>query len=161
MMDLEFTIRAEEAGQALRVDICQDRATVTGLASGRKIGFEGAFGDVTVKLLPAQDQDQPATTQTVSQEVSSVQAISPEVKADQPDPQLFARLAALRKQISSEVKLPPYIIFHDSALKEMCKRLPADVEALGAVPGVGRAKLEKYGARFLEVIREFTQGRSV
>lgn len=165
MMDLEFTISAQEAGQALRVEIAADRATVTGLASGRKIVFEGVFGDVTVKLLPAREQDQPATA-PVSPEIASAPAAAPqEQPAQQPtqatDSQLFSRLAALRKKISGEVKLPPFIIFHDSTLHEMCKALPADLEALGKVQGIGQAKLAKYGARFLEVIQEYIQERSV
>jgi ATP-dependent DNA helicase RecQ len=68
--------------------------------------------------------------------------------------QLFERLATLRKQIASEAGIPPYIIFHDSTLMELCRRLPKDMQEMKAVPGVGEAKLAKYGQRFLDVITE-------
>jgi superfamily II DNA helicase RecQ len=166
-MDLEFTISAQEAGSALQVEIADNRATITGLASGRKLVFEGVFGDVRVKLLPAEVQAvpvlpeiaaaPPVTGEIVPAAVAPVESKS-DVKAEA-DPQLFNRLVALRKQISSEVKLPPFIIFHDSTLKEMCRHLPADLEALGKISGVGEAKLAKYGARFVEAIREYLKGK--
>jgi len=167
-MDLEFTISAREAGSALQVEIADNRATITGLASGRKLVFEGVFGDVRVKLLPAEDQAVPALPEVAAEAAPEVipdplvaepTAAAPVEAKTEADPQLFKHLAALRKQISSEVKQPPFIIFHDTTLKEMCRRLPADLEALGTVPGVGEAKLTKYGARFLEAIREYIQGK--
>jgi ATP-dependent DNA helicase RecQ len=167
-MDLEFTISAREAGSALQVEILENRATVTGLASGRKIVFEGFFGDVRVKLLPAEEMDQafPTVLAEATAEQPNIkhpvtgESVAPleakdEATAEQPDPQLLGRLVALRKQISTEVKLPPFIIFHDSTLKAMCRRLPANLAALGTISGVGEAKLKNYGARFLEVIREY------
>lgn len=167
-MDLEFTISAQEAGSSLQVEIAGDRATLTGLASGRKIVFEGCFVDVMVRVLPAvetapevtEEQTTERTTPEETEEQAAEQTTPQEITAEQSE-QLFRRLVALRKQISSEVKLPPYIIFHDSTLKEMCRLLPADLETLGQISGVGEAKLTKYGARFLEAIQEFrkTQGK--
>jgi ATP-dependent DNA helicase RecQ len=160
-MDLEFTISAQEAATSLQVEIADNRATVTGLASGRKIVFEGVFGDVTVKLLPAQEQAVPTVLpevtaeQTVTLEPAAATPAAPQAKAEQADPQLFGQLVALRKKISSEVKMPPFIIFHDSTLKDMCRKLPVDLEAMGTVSGVGEAKLAKFGDRFLAVIREY------
>jgi ATP-dependent DNA helicase RecQ len=165
IMDLEFTISAREAGSALQVEIADNRATITGLASGRKLVFEGVFGDVRVKLLPALDQAVPVlpevTAEAAPEPVAEPTATAPVEAKTEADPQLFKRLVALRKQISSEVKQPPFIIFHDSTLKEMCRRLPADLEILGTIQGVGEAKLTKYGARFVEAIREHlkTQGK--
>jgi ATP-dependent DNA helicase RecQ len=160
-MDLEFTISAREAGTALQVEIAGDCATL-GLATGRKIVFEGCFGDIRVKVLPAvetapeatEEQIVEQTTPEETAEQATEQAAPREITAEQAG-HLFERLAALRKKISSEVKLPPYIIFHDSTLKEMCRRLPADLETLGQISGVGESKLTKYGARFLEAIHEF------
>jgi len=166
-MDLEFTISAREAGTALQVEIAGDRATL-GLASGRKIMFEGCFGDVRVKVLPAVETA-PATAEAATPETAEEQIAEQateqateqalrEITAEQSE-QLFGRLAVLRKQISSEVRLPPYIIFHDSTLREMCHRLPADLETLGQISGVGESKLTKYGARFLEAIQGFLKAQ--
>ena len=161
-MDLEFTISAREAGSALQVEIADNRATITGLASGRKLVFEGVFGDVRVKLLPVEVQAVPVLpedTAEVEAEATPEPVAETAAASADADPQLFKRLVALRKQISSEIKLPPFIIFHDNTLKEMCHRLPADLDALGTVSGVGEAKLAKYGARFVEAIRDYLGGK--
>jgi ATP-dependent DNA helicase RecQ len=49
--------------------------------------------------------------------------------------------------------VPAYVVFSDKVLVEMAMRRPSDDFELLAVPGVGPAKLEKYGARFLEELR--------
>jgi ATP-dependent DNA helicase RecQ len=67
---------------------------------------------------------------------------------------LFERLRALRKRIADEQGLPPYVIFHDSTLREMTQRLPRTLPELSALRGVGEAKLLRYGERFLAAIHE-------
>jgi ATP-dependent DNA helicase RecQ len=49
--------------------------------------------------------------------------------------------------------VPPYVIFHDATLRAMLAERPGDGEALLAISGVGQAKLERYGERFLSVLR--------
>ena len=49
--------------------------------------------------------------------------------------------------------MPPYVIFHDSTLREMAELKPGTLARMGEVSGVGAAKLEKYGAAFLEVVQ--------
>ena len=50
--------------------------------------------------------------------------------------------------------MPPYVIFHDSVLREMAERRPRNRDALGRITGVGARKLDAYGDAFLSVIRE-------
>jgi ATP-dependent DNA helicase RecQ len=71
--------------------------------------------------------------------------------------QLFELLRALRKELSAQANLPPYVIFHDSALHEMCRLCPTDKESLLSIKGVGPAKLDRYGALFLGVIGDYLQ----
>ena len=66
---------------------------------------------------------------------------------------LFEALRALRRDLAAEAQLPPYVIFHDSTLREMAAVRPATLAELGAIPGVGARKLEAYGDAFLAVIR--------
>jgi ATP-dependent DNA helicase RecQ len=66
-------------------------------------------------------------------------------------------LKALRRRIADEAGVPPYVVFHDATLTEMVARRPGSPDALLEISGVGRAKLEKYGARFLEAIADFAQ----
>ena len=74
---------------------------------------------------------------------------------DEADMSLFTLLRALRKEISEAERIPPYVIFHDSTLQEMCKRLPVDEASMLGVPGVGESKVNKYGKRFLEAIHKY------
>ena len=67
---------------------------------------------------------------------------------------LFDALRALRKELAEEAQVPPYVIFHDSTLREMASGRPSTMAALGRVGGVGARKLEAYGDEFLKVIAE-------
>ncbi|WLD91995.1 DNA helicase RecQ [Alkalihalobacillus sp. AL-G] len=66
--------------------------------------------------------------------------------------ELFERLRALRKHLAETEKVPPFVIFSDATLHEMCVQLPISEEALLNVKGVGQRKLELYGADFLAEI---------
>jgi ATP-dependent DNA helicase RecQ len=73
---------------------------------------------------------------------------------DGEDKVLFDRLRALRKRLADEQGLPPYVIFHDSTLREMAERRPATLQDFGRIRGIGEAKLARYGDRFIEAIRQ-------
>jgi ATP-dependent DNA helicase RecQ len=67
---------------------------------------------------------------------------------------LFEALRAKRREIAMEAGLPPYVIFHDSVLRDMALARPDNLSRLGEISGVGARKLEAYGDAFLQVIRE-------
>ena len=69
-----------------------------------------------------------------------------------PEGDMFKKLSELRKEIAYAQGLPPYIIFHDKALWEMVELQPQSLAEFSNISGVGQAKLEKYGERFLAVI---------
>jgi ATP-dependent DNA helicase RecQ len=78
-------------------------------------------------------------------------------KAGAPNPignPLFEALRARRREIAQETGLPPYVIFHDSVLRDMATARPASLAELGRIAGVGVRKLEAYGEDFLTVIRQ-------
>ncbi len=68
---------------------------------------------------------------------------------------LFERLRGLRLEIAREEAVPPYIIFSDKTLIDMCVKLPENKRGMLAVSGVGEHKFQKYGQRFLDEIAEF------
>ncbi|MDP4083338.1 MAG: DNA helicase RecQ [Bacillota bacterium] len=77
------------------------------------------------------------------------------IKQVSKDDPLFEELRNIRKQIAEKEKVPPYVIFSDTALKDMCAKLPqTNVEFL-KVNGVGENKLKKYGDIFLKAIHSF------
>lgn len=76
------------------------------------------------------------------------------------DDELFEHLRALRKEISTRQKVPPYVIFPDSTLKEMSSVCPTDKQAMLQIKGVGEAKFEKYGELFLECLQNYAAIKS-
>ncbi|HWQ76963.1 MAG TPA: DNA helicase RecQ [Syntrophomonas sp.] len=72
-----------------------------------------------------------------------------------PDKDIFDLLRIRRKEIAVREGVPPYVIFHDSTLREMSSRLPRDQEEMLSISGVGENKWKKYGKQFLEVIRGY------
>src|SRR5450631_1033585 len=67
---------------------------------------------------------------------------------------LFERLRALRKHLADEHGLPPYVVFHDATLREMAERRPLNLTQFADIPGVGQAKLARYGDHFIAAIAE-------
>ncbi len=72
---------------------------------------------------------------------------------DDDDAELFERLRVVRRSLADEAGVPAYIVFGDKVLLEMVSRRPTNERELLQVPGVGAAKLERYGAAFLRVLR--------
>ena len=70
---------------------------------------------------------------------------------------LLDELKALRLEIANENKVPAYVIFSDSALTDMCMKLPANEEEFLNISGVGQVKLQRYGERFLKAISGFSK----
>ena len=68
---------------------------------------------------------------------------------------LFEALRALRREIALEAGVPPYVVFHDATLRAMATDRPADLAALGEIPGIGARKLTAHGDAFLSVIRQY------
>ncbi|ABD27635.1 ATP-dependent DNA helicase RecQ [Novosphingobium aromaticivorans DSM 12444] len=68
---------------------------------------------------------------------------------------LFDALRALRRDLAREAGVPPYVIFHDSVLRELAASRPATLADMGQIGGVGTRKLDAYGDRFLEEIRQW------
>ena len=67
---------------------------------------------------------------------------------------LFDALRELRRELAQDAGVPPYVIFHDSTLREMTAARPDSIAALGRIGGVGQKKLDAYGEAFLKAIRE-------
>src|SRR4051812_44114315 len=72
--------------------------------------------------------------------------------ADGPADPIFDALREARRRIAADAGVPPYVIFHDSTLREIAARKPRDLNELSKVQGVGTAKLERYGEAMLAVL---------
>jgi ATP-dependent DNA helicase RecQ len=69
------------------------------------------------------------------------------------DEDLLAALKKWRAERARTDKVPAFVIFHDSTLEHLCVRKPASLSQLRAVPGIGEAKLVRYGREILELLR--------
>jgi ATP-dependent DNA helicase RecQ len=76
---------------------------------------------------------------------------APEPDADP----LFEALRACRRDLAKSAGVPPYVIFHDSTLREIAALKPTSLSALSRVAGVGEAKLDKYGDAFVAAVTAF------
>lgn len=70
------------------------------------------------------------------------------------DEQLYKMLRDLRKSMSKELDVPPYVIFQDNSLEAMATLYPQSIEDLQNIPGVGAGKANRYGSRFCELIKK-------
>lgn len=70
------------------------------------------------------------------------------------DSALWESLRECRRELAAEQGIPPYIIFHDRTLQEMCVTVPQTMEQFGLLGGVGERKLDKYGPTFLQAIND-------
>lgn len=68
---------------------------------------------------------------------------------------LFEHLRQHRKQLASQLSVPPYIIFPDTVLIDLANIRPKTLGEFGNIKGVGEAKLKKYGLSFLEAISQY------
>lgn len=71
--------------------------------------------------------------------------------------ELFERLRSLRKEIATENHVPPFVIFSDASLRDMCQVYPTHKTAMLGVKGVGETKYEKYGEQFIAIIKDYVE----
>lgn len=77
------------------------------------------------------------------------------------DVNLFEVLKDLRRNIAEKNNIPPFIVFADASLKEMCKYFPVDKNSMLSISGVGINKLENYGDAFIETIKKYVNDNDV
>lgn len=77
------------------------------------------------------------------------------------DESLFDALRGIRKEVSQREGVPPFMIFHDSTLREMSKYYPIDEQVMLNIKGVGEKKFEKYGLEFIQAIRDYVEKNDV
>lgn len=70
-------------------------------------------------------------------------------------PELYDMLLGLRKKMSKELQVPPYVIFQDPSLEAMATVFPQTLDELKNIPGVGDGKAKRYGQDFCDLIRKY------
>jgi ATP-dependent DNA helicase RecQ len=77
------------------------------------------------------------------------------------DPELFAMLKDLRKQIARKHKLPPFVIFQDPSLADMSLQYPVTIDELKFIQGVGEGKAKRYGKEFVKLIKAYVEENEI
>ena len=77
------------------------------------------------------------------------------------DEALYVQLKSLRRSIATREKLPAYVIFEDTSLKDMTLQYPCTIEELAHCSGVGIAKAQKHGAPFIELIKQYVDDNDI
>ncbi|MGA2815300.1 MAG: DNA helicase RecQ [Xanthobacteraceae bacterium] len=104
----------------------------------------------TAKIELRKDTLKPATRKTARAAANSA-ALADGAAADTA---LFEALRRRRSELAKEQRVAAYVVFADKTLIDMARRKPATAAEMGAVHGVGEAKLRQYGETFLEAIRQ-------
>ena len=77
------------------------------------------------------------------------------------DPELYAMLKNLRKKLSKQLELPPYVIFQDPSLEAMATTYPVTIDELKNIPGVGEGKAKRYGEEFCALIKRHCEENEI
>ena len=77
------------------------------------------------------------------------------------DPALYAMLKDLRKKLSKQLSVPPYVIFQDPSLEAMATIYPITLEELQNIPGVGAGKAKRYGEEFCKLIKRHCEENEI
>lgn len=77
------------------------------------------------------------------------------------DEELFSILKNLRKKLSKQLQLPPFVIFQDPSLEDMSIQYPITVEELQNITGVGAGKAKRYGTEFIKIIKSYVEEKEI
>ena len=82
-------------------------------------------------------------------------------KGEAIDSALFSLLKDLRKTIAQKENIPPFVIFQDPSLEDMCTQYPTTIEEMTQISGVGAGKANKYGKPFVELIKKYVEENEI
>ncbi|WP_353216791.1 DNA helicase RecQ [Sandarakinorhabdus sp.] len=112
-------------------------------------------GEVPVQLKQAAAQAGARSRSASGRSRDGAAAPSAAAQVAAGDQGVFDALRQRRREVAAAAEVPPYVVFHDSTLREMARLRPRTTADMGKVPGVGATKLERWGADFLAVIAQF------
>ncbi|MDR1865425.1 MAG: DNA helicase RecQ [Bacteroidales bacterium] len=82
-------------------------------------------------------------------------------KSSTVDDELFKILKDLRKKISKQKNLPPFVIFQDTSLEDMCIQYPINMNEMQNISGVGAGKAQRYGKEFVDIIKAYVEDKEI
>lgn len=132
------------------------REIIDYLCNNKYLLFEG--NEYPVLKLTAKSREVLSGSKTLTAKLASKHQESKKIRElHDVDDSLLAALKKLRLTIAMRQSVPAYVVFTDAALVEMCRVRPTTPEDFLSISGVGNAKLEKYGKKFMDAIAEFNK----
>ena len=98
------------------------------------------------------DADTPKKLRASGSGSGKVRSTATDADIDTADLPMWEALRECRQRLASEHGVPPYVVFHDSTLKQMLTNRPLDLDDMLSISGVGQSKLDRYGEEFLAVL---------
>jgi ATP-dependent DNA helicase RecQ len=124
-----------------------------------------SFGNLKLTAEGEKFLEQPTTFLLIKERVFTGEEQNDDVtlagKGGAFDEVLFDMLMDLRKSISKQMKIPPFVIFQEPSLKDMCFQYPITIEELTHIQGVGTGKAARYGAPFVDLIANYVEENDI
>jgi ATP-dependent DNA helicase RecQ len=124
-----------------------------------------SFGNLKLTADGEKFLDQPTSFMLIKERVFTGEEENDDVtlagKGGAFDEVLFDMLMDLRKSISKQMKIPPFVIFQEPSLKDMCFQYPITIEELTHIQGVGAGKAARYGAPFVDLIANYVEENDI
>ena len=124
-----------------------------------------SFGNLKLTADGEKFLDQPTSFMLIKERVFTGEEENDDValagKGGAFDEVLFDMLMDLRKSISKQMKIPPFVIFQEPSLKDMCFQYPITIEELTHIQGVGTGKAARYGAPFVDLIANYVEENDI
>lgn len=124
-----------------------------------------SFGNLKLTADGEKFLDQPSSFMLIKERVFTGEEENDDVtlagKGGAFDEVLFDMLMDLRKSISKQMKIPPFVIFQEPSLKDMCFQYPITIEELTHIQGVGTGKAARYGAPFVDLIANYVEENDI
>ncbi|MFR9651308.1 MAG: DNA helicase RecQ [Rikenellaceae bacterium] len=137
--------------QALVMGLIDKSIENYGLISINKRGEEFIANPTSVRIAMDHDYEKREKEEVISQASRGGAA----------DEELFNMLKSLRRSVAKRENLPPFVIFQDPSLEDMSMQYPITIEELQSISGVGVGKAKRYGAEFVELIRNYVEEREI
>ena len=109
--------------------------------------------DFSYRPMPARVRGSRSANSAGDREARVRKAKQADAALSQADQDILVRLKGVRMSLAQEQSVPAFMIFPDKTLREMAQKRPKNLAQMGAIHGIGQAKLARFGAVFLEALR--------
>ena len=136
------------------IEIAYDQGNVIKITSS---GNDVLYGRKTIELsvIDRQTKEEPKKKPKFHLEIPSITIPGLPPTTGIEDPKLFEALRSLRMECANEEGFPPYIVFSDKVLHSLATIKPTTLEQFGFISGIGEHKKQKYGNRFVALIKKY------